>query len=59
MELETEEILACTIIYIDVLKAQMLKHCQDWILNFSQVLLDQTGNLIEHFYEYMELNSTR
>jgi len=58
-ELETEFTESYAIIQIDILKRQILMHCRDWILNFSQLLLEETNELLEGFYKYMELNSAR
>jgi len=58
-ELETESTESYAIIQIDILKRQILIHCREWILNFSQLLLEETNELLEGFYKYMEVNSAR
>lgn len=58
-EIKTETVVSCSVIQIDVLKEQMIKHCQDWISRFSRLLLYETDKLIDSFYDYIKFNGTR
>lgn len=57
--METESIVSCIIIKITDMIKQVIRHCQDWIFNYSQLLLGETVDLIEGFYEYIEMNGER
>lgn len=56
--MRTETISSSIIIQIEDIKKKILRHCQEWIHRFSQLLLHETGCLINELYEYIELNST-
>lgn len=56
--MRTETIASSIIIQIDNIKMKILKHCQEWIYSFSQLLLHETGGLINELHEYIDLNST-
>ncbi|XP_025195967.1 dynein heavy chain 2, axonemal [Melanaphis sacchari] len=58
-EMETETTVSCTIVNISDMIKQIVKHCQDWISNYSLLLLGETVHLIEEFYEYIEMNGER
>jgi len=57
--METESIVSCIIIRSSDMIKQIVRHCQDWIFNYSQILLGETVDLIEGFYEYIEMNGER
>jgi len=57
--METESIVSCIIIKISDMIKQVVRHCQDWVFNYSQLLLGETVDLIEGFYEYIEMNGER
>lgn len=40
-----------------MLKDEIIRHCDEWRNNFSDLLLDMTTNLIEGFYHYAQTNS--
>lgn len=58
-DLETEYTESYVIIEIDILRRQILMHCRDWILKFSQLLLKETNELLDRFYKYLNSNSAR
>jgi len=57
--METESIVSCIIIRSSDMIKQVVRHCQDWVFNYSQLLLGETVDLIEGFYEYIEMNGER
>lgn len=57
--MQSESTVSCTIIKTDDMKKQIVRHCKDWIFNYSQLLLDETVDLIEGFYEYTKMNGER
>lgn len=58
-EMDTETTVSCTIVRISDMINQVIRHCQDWISNYSLLLLGETARLIEGFYEYIEMNGQR
>lgn len=58
-EMETESIVSSIIIRSSDMIKQVVRHCQDWISNYSQALLNETVALIEGFYEYIDNNGKR
>lgn len=50
---------SCTIIQTDLMIAQIIRQCHEWIFRFSQQLLDETEYLMNDFYEYIDVNISR
>lgn len=45
------------LIQTNVLKDEIIRHCDEWRNSFSDLLLEMTTNLIEGFYHYAQTNS--
>ncbi|XP_060835340.1 dynein axonemal heavy chain 2-like [Rhopalosiphum padi] len=45
------------LVQTNILKDDIIKHCDEWKNNFSDLLLEVTTNLIEGFYQYIQINS--
>ena len=58
-EMKTEKTISFTIVKTNDMIKQIIRHCQNWILNYSILLLDETTTLIEGFYDYIKMNSER
>ncbi|XP_026819508.1 dynein heavy chain 2, axonemal-like [Rhopalosiphum maidis] len=58
-EMETETAVSCSIVKISDMMKQIIRHCQDWISNYSILLLGETTTLIEGFYDYIKMNGER
>lgn len=56
--MRTETIASSIIIQIEDIKKKILRICREWIYSYSQLLLHETGGLINEIYEYIDLNST-
>jgi len=50
---------SCVILNLNGLKEQIEEHCKNWISKFSKLLLENTIEFIEGFYDYMSGNSRR
>jgi hypothetical protein len=57
--METETPVSCSIVKISDMMKEILRHCQDWISNYSILLLSETATLIEGFYDYIKMNGER
>lgn len=49
--------VAYFLIQTNILKEEIIIHCNQWINYFSDLLLEMTTNLIEGFYKYAQTNS--
>ncbi|CAI6360699.1 unnamed protein product [Macrosiphum euphorbiae] len=45
------------LVQTNMLKDDIIRHCDEWKDNFSNLLLEMTTNLIEGFYQYTKINS--
>lgn len=45
------------LVQTNMLKDDIIKHCDEWKENFSNLILEMTTNLIEGFYQYTKINS--
>lgn len=45
------------LVHTNMLKDDIIRHCDVWRDNFSDLLLEMTTNLIEGFYQYAKINS--
>lgn len=45
------------LVQTNILKDDIIKHCDEWRNNFSDLLLEMTTNRIEGFYQYIKINS--
>lgn len=57
--LEVTLTLPSAVIRSDCIRHQVMKLCRDWIEHFSRVLLAETSDEIDGFYEYMDTNGAR
>lgn len=47
------------LVQTNMLKDDIIGHCNEWRDNFSDLLLKMTVDLIEGFYQYAHINSLR
>lgn len=45
------------LVQINMLKNEIIRHCDEWRNHFSDILLEMTTNLIEGFYQYAKIHS--
>lgn len=51
--------VAHILVKTNILKNEILKHCDEWINHFSDLLIEMTTNFIEGLHKYTQINSLR
>lgn len=44
-------------VQLNMLKKEIIRHCDEWRNHFSDLLLEMTINLIDGFYQYAQIHS--
>lgn len=47
------------LVQTNILKDEIIEHCDEWQRLFSDLILEMTTDLIEGFYQYAQTNSLR
>lgn len=55
--MRTEALVSCAVIRIDIIKKQIIEHCQEWISIFSMLLLQKTEVLFKGIHDYINANT--